>query len=146
MNDNPPISWKERILSEKDPGRSSFIAAIIANIILYYIVNQIPYWNISFITPAWGSVLWAVNLSIVVSILGNIILLIYYRQWFRSIVKALMNVFVIYAIWVLYQIFPFNFTTPGLNLAVQIALIVLLILVMIATLVEIIKLVISVQK
>ena len=105
-------AWVKR---EKEPSRASFAVAIIFNLIFIYIINQIPYWDISFITPAWSETLWILNLSLVVAIVGNLFFLFYHRQWIRSLIQIVMNVFAFWAVKALYTVFPFSFSHSSLN-------------------------------
>jgi len=134
-------AWVKR---EKEPSRASFAVAIIFNLIFIYIINQIPYWDISFITPAWSETLWILNLSLVVAIVGNLFFLFYHRQWFRSLIQIVMNVFAFWAVKALYTVFPFSFSHSSLNLVAGLILIIMMVGVFISILVELVKLVASV--
>ena len=63
------------LLKEKEPKTSEFVFAIIANIILLYIVNSMLSWNLSFISLSFQEVLWIFNISIAATIIANIIFL-----------------------------------------------------------------------
>ncbi|MDP3065311.1 MAG: hypothetical protein Q8N08_01095 [Methanobacteriaceae archaeon] len=83
--------WAE---NQKEPSRTSFLVAIIVIIIFIYVVNQLPYWNLSFIASSWTQTLWILNFSLIVTIIGNVLFLLYNPQWFRSLAQIVMNVFV----------------------------------------------------
>jgi hypothetical protein len=133
-------AWVKR---EREPSRASFTVAIIFNLIFIYIVNQIPYWDISFITSAWSEVLWILNLSLVVTIIGNLLFLFYHPQWFRSLSQIIISVFAFWAIRALYTVFPFSFSQSSLDLVAWFILIILMVGVAISILVEVVKLVAS---
>lgn len=133
-------AWVKR---EKEPSRASFVVAIIFNLIFIYIVNQIPYWDISFITSAWIETLWILNLSLVVTIIGNLLFLYYHPQWFRSLAQIVMSAFAFWAIKTLYAVFPFSFSQSSLDLLTWFILIILMLGVAISILVEGVKLVAS---
>ncbi|MEG3224682.1 MAG: hypothetical protein BME94_03905 [Methanobacteriales archaeon Met13] len=132
------IKWAE---NQKEPSRTSFLVAIIVNIIFIYVVNQLPYWNLSFIASSWTQTLWILNLSLIVTIIGNVLFLLYNPQWFRSLAQIVMNAFVFLAIQTLYNVFPFTLSST-MALVVVILLILMMVGVFIAILVEVVKLVV----
>ncbi|MDD1763976.1 MAG: hypothetical protein LUQ70_04615 [Methanobacteriaceae archaeon] len=134
---------KEWVQREKEPSRASFVVAIIVNLILIYIVNQVPNWDISFITSSWSETLWILNLSLVVTIIGNFLFLFYHRQWFRSLAQIVMNVFVFWAVLTLYNVFPFTFSQSYMVFVTWLVLILIMVGVFISILVEMVKLVVS---
>lgn len=133
------ISIKNGLLKDKTVRRSEYIFSIFANLILYYIANNILNWNLSFIAPTFSQVLWAINLSIGITILGNILLIVYNPAWLRHIVKAIMNFFALIATYIFYTVFPLTLN-PIYTLMVQILLILAMIAVIISILFEIFKL------
>jgi len=76
--------------------KSEYIAAIIFNLIFLYVVNNLLNWHIYFITNAFNEVLWIINLSIIASIIGNALLLLYSPARFRHGVKIIINIISIY--------------------------------------------------
>jgi len=134
---------KEWVQREKEPSRASFVVAIIVNLILIYIVNQVPNWDISFITSSWSETLWILNLSLVVTIIGNFLFLFYHRQWFLSLAQIVMNVFVFWAVLTLYNVFPFTFSQSYMVFVTWLVLILIMVGVFISIIVEMVKLVVS---
>lgn len=129
-----------KFLKEKEAKRSDFIAAIIVNIIFFYIVNNLLNWHISFITPIFQDVLWIINLSIEATILANLIFLVYNPGWFRSSVQIILNIISFYVAYLLYIVFPFTFSNIYFTYALQFILILAMIGIVIATVVQILKL------
>ena len=129
---------------QRDYKKSEYIGAIVVNIILLYIFNNLVNWHIYFITGAFNEVLWIINLAVIAVIIGNILLLIFNPEWFRHIVKIILNIFVITAVYSIYSIFPFNFSSFLTDWSVTIALIFVMIGIVIATIVELFLLIISV--
>jgi hypothetical protein len=66
-------------------------------------------WGIPFITPAWSAVVWAVQLSLVASIVVNALLLAYDAKWFRRLCDAGTCATGLIAGYWLYVVFPFDF-------------------------------------
>ena len=117
--------------------KSEYIAAIIFNLIFLYIVNNLLNWNVYFVTNAFNEVLWIINLSIIVSIIGNALLLLYGPERFRHLVKIIINIISFIAVYIVWKVFPFNFDNSFYNWGFNILLILAMIGIAIATIVEI---------
>jgi hypothetical protein len=126
----------KRFLKEKEPKKPEFIIAIIVNIILLYVVNNLVSWNISFITASFNDILWILNISIVANIVANIIFLIYFSGWLKSLIQILLNILGILVIYYLYVIFPFVFSNIWITWGLGIALILALFGMVIAIFIE----------
>jgi cation transport ATPase len=131
---------KNGLMNEKAVKKSEYIFAIIANLILLYIANNIMNWNLSFILATYNQVLWAVNLAIVSVIVGNILFLFYDPSWFRHLLKIFINIFGLIAVYTFYIIFPLSFSQNLISLGVIFALIVMMIAFTLATAFEVFKL------
>lgn len=114
-----------------------YVAAIIFNLIFLYIVNNLLNWHVYFVTSALIEVLWIINLSIVVAIIGNFLMLIYRPEWFRHITKIVLNIVAFIAVYLVYIVFPFNFSNSFLNWGLAALLILAMIGIIIAIIVEI---------
>jgi hypothetical protein len=123
-----------------------YTAAIIFNFIFLYIVNNLLNWHVYFVTSALTEVLWFINLSIVVAIIGNILMLLYRPDWFRNVTKIVLNIVAFVAVYFVYIIFPFNFSNSFLNWGLAALLILAMIGIIIATIVEIYLLITGKQK
>lgn len=122
--------------NKKKNRKSDYIFAIIFNLIFLYIVNNLLNWDIYFITDALNEVLWIVNLSIIVAIIGNALLLAYNPEWFRHVIKIIMNIFALISTYFVYIVFPFDFNNSFLNWGLGIFLILIMIGIAIAIIVE----------
>ncbi len=131
---------------EKYSKKSKYIGAIVVNIILLYIFNNLLSWHIYFITSALNEVLWIINLTVIATIIGNIILLIFNPKWFKHIVKIILNILAIAAVYSIYSIFPFNFSSFLADWSVTIALIFVMIGIAIATIIELLFLIFNIIK
>jgi len=114
-----------------------YVGTIIVNFILFYIFNNLLNWNVYFVTSALTEVLWIINLSIVVAIIGNFLMLVYRPEWFRHVTRIVLNIFAFAAVYLVYIIFPFNFSNSFLNWGLSVLLFLALIGIIIATIVEI---------
>jgi hypothetical protein len=119
---------------------AGYIFAIIFNLIILYIVNNLLNWQIYFITPAFNEVLWIINLSIVTTIIGNTLLLLYSPVVFRHLIKIIMNTINFIAVYFVYQVFPFNFYNSFFNWGLSIFLVLVMIGLIIASFVEVYQL------
>lgn len=136
----------KKIFEEKDVSKSEFIVAIIGNIIILYIVNNLLSWNLSFITSSFQDVLWIFNISICATIIVNLIFLAYHPGWFRSLVKIILNILSFLVCYYLYTIFPFIFSQAAYTIILKIILIFGMVALIIASLVEVLRLIFKVIK
>ncbi|WP_424355798.1 hypothetical protein [Methanobacterium sp. MBAC-LM] len=128
----------------KNSKKSEYIGAIVVNIILLYIFNNLLNWQVYFITNALNEILWIINIAIIVTIIGNIMFLIFNPEWFRHIIKIIMNIFAFTAVYSIYSVFPFNFSSFLIDWSVTIALIFIMVGIVIATIFELFFLIISI--
>ena len=134
-------NFLKNLLKEKEPKTSEFVGAIIANIILLYIVNNLLSWNLSFIAPSFQDVLWIFNISIAATIIGNILFLIYHPGWFRSIIQIILNILGFTVVYYLYTVFPFILNNGWVVFAVKFALIVVMVVLVIVSIFEVVRLI-----
>lgn len=125
----------------KKSGKSEYIVAVVANFMLFYILNNLLSWNVGFVTSSFADCLWAINISIAATVIGNILLLAYDPSWFRHSIRLSYDLFALNAVYTLYKVFPFSFNQGFFNEATKILLIVAMVGVAIGTIVEAIKLV-----
>jgi hypothetical protein len=117
--------------------KSEYFVAIIFNIIFLYIVNNLLNWQVYFITNSFNEVLWIINLSIIITIIGNILLLLYSPERFRHVMKIILNIVAFIAVYFVYIVFPFNFYNSFYNWGFSILMILAMIGIIIASIVEI---------
>jgi len=134
---------QEEKVVKKRPGKIGYIGAIIANIVLIFVVNNILKWGVPFFTREFTKVLWIINLSLSLTIACNVIYLIYNRAWFLSLTQMFLNVLSFLATYITYKVFPFDFSKvsgfPILGLLVRIALIFIMIITIIVAIAELMK-------
>lgn len=129
---------------EKNSKKSEYIGAIVVNIILLYIFNNLLNWQVYFITNALNEVLWIINIAITATIIGNIIFLFFNPEWFRHILKIILNIFAFTAVYSIYSVFPFNFSSFLIDWSATIALIFIMLGITVATIIELFFLIISI--
>ena len=111
---------------DKDRSAGTYIAGVAANAIVLFLVNQAADWNLPFLTDGYTAVLWALNLSILVQIAGNAILIFIHPRFLHYLAQAAFNVVSVLAIIILAAVFPFDFSFIAgvINTITRIALIV----------------------
>ena len=100
----------------------SFVLIIFFNFyskyIAYYQYDELAKsWNIfPFLTSSYAAWLPILTISLIVSIIGNIILIINDSFYVSNITNIVMNIFGIASVSTLLSLFPFNFVLPDINL------------------------------
>jgi len=128
---------------------SNYIPSVIFNIILLIVLNKIPDWNIVFITASYPDILRAVNLSLIVHIVGNFILIFIHPLFFHHLANAVFSVFSLIATFVIFSVFPFDFSEivgDWLNTLIRLCLIIGIAGAAISIVVHVVKAVIAVLK
>jgi hypothetical protein len=133
-------------MKSKREEKSGYVATIIFSLIFFYIVNNLLNWHIYFVTSAFNEVLWIINLSILATIIGNGLLLLYSPIRLVHAVKILINIISFIAVYIVYKVFPFNFYNSFFNWGFSILLILALIGIVIAIIVEIYLLIAGKQQ
>lgn len=115
---------------EETRKRGKYPASIISNLIFFFLINLFPLWigkTQGVVTSNWVKVLWAMDLSIITVILGDVILIAYYRKWLKSLIEFFISVTALISAAVFYSIFPLDFSHivgQWLNIAIRVLLIV----------------------
>jgi hypothetical protein len=138
----PPEWLKYRI-------RGYIIGIAISTVILYIVNNLlniyvpwIPgdfskfFWNIlnnvynhveiPHLLKTFGQCLWAINLYLLLSILGNFVLLLYRPRWFHHLTQAVVTGLALLAVYTIYRIYPFSFDQGAINTGIKAGLIVIM--------------------
>lgn len=128
---------------DKEHNRFEFIVAIIVNIVIWYIANNLLNWNIGFISNSFVDVLGILNLFLMVSIIINIIFIFYHTNWFRNLLLLLPDILSLNVAYAFLVVFPFNLN-PLWTLILKIIIILAMIGIIISIIVHIIKLVVEI--
>lgn len=116
-----------------------YLIAILVNMIGWVIVNNLLNWNVPFVTSRLAECLWAINLSIAVALVCQMILLFYDPIWLRHLLQVVMSSFALVSLVVFYRVFPLDFGAEVWNQAIRLGLGIVLIILPIAILVEFIR-------
>lgn len=100
--DRPPRAPSHRV--------SEYIGAVVFNTIFLYVLNRLPDWHVPLITARWREVLWAVNLSLVVQIVGNFALIFYHPRLMHHQMHIAFSIVSAIAVYTVFRVFPFDFS------------------------------------
>ncbi len=141
-NDTNRSKMDKFLEKDKEHHSGEFIVAIIANIILLYVANNLLNWNITFLSPSFFDVLWIVNYFLITTIIINIIFLFYHPNWFRNLLLVIIDVLGIMTVYTFFTVFPF-LVGDGIALALKILIALFIVGFFISLIVHIVKLVLG---
>lgn len=102
----------------KEKKTVEFIGSIFGAIIGLIIMNTYTIWQRythGVVLDSWFNILWAANLSMVVSIIGNLLLAVYRPASMYSFVQLITSLASVLSAFVFYTIFPLDFSQVGLG-------------------------------
>jgi hypothetical protein len=132
---------KRYLKEDKKEKWYDYLIAILVNLILLYIANNIIYWNLSFIAASFSDVLWAVNISLIVAVVANVSFIVYDPRWFKICSKIIMNITALVAAFTLLTVFPFVINQFLLALGLKFILIIGIVASFVSIIFQILKLV-----
>jgi hypothetical protein len=99
-------------MREHDPARSPFGYLISAAIngVLLWVVNRLPVWKPFFLLDSYSEVLWALDMSLIVQIVLNIVLIFFHPLFFHYLANVVFSLVGIVSLSVLLQVFPVDFS------------------------------------
>ena len=101
----------KKVAKSRKKHRGEAIWAIIWNIFFLWIVNKVPDWNLAFISEQYDTILWILNLNIIIQIAGYVFILFLDFRWFWHLVRTILDAASLVTLLVLYFIYPFDFST-----------------------------------
>jgi hypothetical protein len=116
--------------------RAGYVAAIVVNAVLLYVAHHLLAWQVPFVAPSFGDVLWAIDLSFTSTIVANAVCLAYDARWFRNLTQLGLSGLAFVVAAVLYGIFPFDFGTATWNELAHLGLLLVMGALIIAMLVQ----------
>lgn len=113
--------------TSKASDRSSYIAAIIVNAALIYLLNHLLEWNLlPFLTNDFVSVRGLIRLSLFVAIVINVVFLAFDPSWFRSVGRIVLSGFSLAVSILMYQKFPFDFAPYNFDWSLIVRVLIIL--------------------
>ena len=96
-------------------GVAGYYIFMAVDVVFLYVLNNLQYFGISFITGDYISCLWAINLALSCGIIGNFVLLLYRPRWFHYLVRVALDALAILAIYIVFSVFPLSLTDEIFN-------------------------------
>lgn len=119
--------------------RVGYIAAIIAMIVVIYILRHLREWGLTILTEDFSKCLIYIEFSIYVSIAGQVLFIFYDHRWFRHFIEAITSIASVVALIMLYVIFPFSIEDGSWDKWIKIGILVVCGLTVISVIVNIVK-------
>ncbi len=89
---------------------SGYIASAVFNGVALWVMNQLPVWKPFFLLDSYADVLWAINMSLIVQIVLNLVLIFFHPLFFHHLIQTVFSLVSIVAmVWIL-RVFPVNFS------------------------------------
>lgn len=133
------MSSQKSLITRRSSPRVGYIVSILVNIFMWFVFHNLLNWGAEFVTHEFTRVLWAIDLTIGMTILVNALFLIYDPRWFKYLGQMAMNVTGLISVYTLWRVYPFDF--GGLDPIVRIALLIAIFGILIAVVVETVSLV-----
>lgn len=108
---------RDRVQPRQLARTSGYIVSIVIDMILLYVAQHLLDWNLPWITSSWSDAVWAVSLSLTISIVANALLLAYDEPWFHHMVEFVTTGAALLAGYWIYVVFPFDFGSEWNSLA-----------------------------
>lgn len=115
--------------------RFGYFVSIVINFLMMYAANNLHNWNVPYLTERFSECLWAVNLSLGVSIFIHFIFMVFDRKWFRSFMQAIANVFSLISVYVFREVFPLDLA-DSMERMVNLGLVIILLLILLSIFIE----------
>jgi len=119
--------------------RLGYVAAIIAMIVVIYILRHLREWGLTILTEDFSKCLFYIELSIYVSIGAQVLFIFYDHRWFRYFLEAISNIASVVALIMIYVIFPFSIEDGNWEKWIKIGILVVFGITIIGIIVNIIK-------
>ena len=124
--------------------RLGYLTGIAVSSGILFVANSVLPWNVvPFLTADFEQILPVVNVSLVSSIAANAVWVLYDAAWIRTAGQIVLNVVGIAMFALTLRVFPFDFSAYQFDweLLIRLTLVGLIIALVIATIVEIVKLI-----
>lgn len=124
--------------------RIGYVIAIAVNAGLLYVAHNILAWDVlPFLTDDWDELVPIISVSLLASIVVNLIYLAYDAPWFKSFTQIVLDAIALVVTVRMYQVFPFDFSAYDFNwtAVTRGVLVLVMVVIVIAIIVESVKLV-----
>lgn len=107
------MTEENTVLKPRKRHRGEAIWSVIWNLIFLYIVNNVPEWDLPFINDRYETVLWILNINLVLQIIGWALILFLDFHWLWHLVRSVLDAASLVVLLVLYFLYPFDFSMIG---------------------------------
>jgi hypothetical protein len=145
MNQDKTVSNTTSEEQQKPHRKAGYIGTIVFTVAFIYVINNLLFWKISWLSPSFANIQWIFNISLGITLIANIVFLIADPLWLKSVGQLAMNIASFAVIFNLYKVFPF-ITSETTHKTINVILIILMALTALASLVELIKLIIRIIR
>ena len=105
--DSPPA--KKR--ASRSTRRFGYLVAVAVNLVLLYVVNNLLAWDVlPWLTDDFEQVLPILNLSLLATMVINVVYVWFDPRWFKSLTQIGLSVISLIAAVRLFRVFPFDFS------------------------------------
>ncbi len=95
-------------------GSIGHLIAIAVNLVLLYVVRNLGEWDVlSFLTDDYDQVIGPLSVSIIATIIGRAIRIVFPGRRIGLLIDGVVTVFGFYALLRVFQVFPFDFDPDG---------------------------------
>jgi hypothetical protein len=111
-----------------NPG--GYVASAVLNAVMLWVMNQLPVWKPFFLLDSYSEVLWAINMSLIVQIILNLVLIFFHPLFFHHLIQTVFSLVSIIALLWIVQVFPLDFSSrlgDWFNVLFRVVLIVALV-------------------
>ena len=96
--------------------RGGYVVSVVVNLVLLYVINVGPGWQrLPFLTDDFADVLVIVNLSMLATLLVNVVQIFYDPQWFVALGQLVLSAIALVVAIRLLEVWPFDFSAYSFN-------------------------------
>jgi hypothetical protein len=96
--------------------RSGYVVAVLVNAVLLWVVNNLEEWDVvPWLTDDFSRVVPIINVSLVASLVANLMYLGYDTGWFKSLTQIVLLSISMAVMIRMYSVFPFDFSAYDFN-------------------------------
>ena len=115
--------------------RFGYFVSIVLNLLFLYGMNNLLRWEVPFLNHRFTECLWAINLSLGVTIFMYATFMLFDRRWFKHFMQAITNVFSLASAFVFRRVFPLD-VPPSSIYWINIGLLVVMGILILSTVIE----------
>jgi hypothetical protein len=111
-----------------NPG--GYVVSAVLNAVMLWVMNQLPVWKPFFLLDSYLDVLWAINMSLIVQIILNLVLVFFHPLFFHHLTQTVFSLLSFIALLWIVRVFPLDFSSrlgDWFNVLFRVVLIVALV-------------------